>query len=73
MVENIKRMWSKMMDETQRDVLKAISDEFGIVEHYARNQWIYKGIIPKNKQEKVVDICHRALRKQWEETKTLIG
>ena len=38
MVENIKRMWSKMMDETQRDVLKAISDEFGIVEHYARNR-----------------------------------
>lgn len=69
MIENIKTLWSLMLKETKRKVVKAIvdSNEFKATDEiYVKQHWIYKGLIPEEHHQSILELFQNALKAQNE-------
>ena len=71
MVENIKGLFNRLLDENKKEVAKAIADEFGITLTYARQNYLWGGDIPEDRQYRILDIVRNAAKLQEDKTNSI--
>lgn len=65
MTENIRRLFTLMDDNTKKEALLCIKDEFKLQSRkLVKKEWIIAGCIPEAYQERIVEMLQCLLRKQ---------
>ena len=73
MKENIRRLWDRMLKETQAEALSVLMTEFHLTSStYIKQSWIWAGEIPEENQQRVVEIFQRLIKKQEDKTRKMI-
>lgn len=72
MIENIKNLYDVMLDETKRDAIDALVNEFNYSKIAIKQNWIYGKSIPDEHQKKVVEIFQKLLKKQHDMTAKIL-
>ncbi|MEM7487080.1 MAG: hypothetical protein AAF348_17875 [Bacteroidota bacterium] len=73
MIDNIKNMWGRMLQETKHEAVQILMDEYDHSKVAIKQNWIYQGMIPEEKQPRVVEIFQNLLVQQEKKTKKLIS
>jgi hypothetical protein len=73
MKKKYRKLWDRMIEQTQSRVLVKLMTEFNLTSTVAIKQnWIWGGKVPKDKESKVLEIFERELNFQDEKTKEII-
>lgn len=72
MIDNIKDMWNRMLRETKHQAVETLMSEFNHSKIAIKQNWIYQGAIPEEKQPRIVEIFQNLLVQQEERTKQII-
>lgn len=72
-IDNIKTLWGMMLTDTKQEAVRALMENYGLTSETALKQnWIYRGMIPEDYQDGVIEIFQKLLRKQHKATSELI-
>lgn len=71
--ENIRRLWYRMLKETQAECLSILMVEFGLTSStFIKQTWMQKGEVPDEHLDRLVRLMQNLLIQQEERTKQML-
>ena len=73
MIENIKKIWSKLRKDSRAQVVDVCLDEFDISKTYFLQNWIWGGAIPEDKQDRVLELLQNSFKLQIQRDQEIVA